>query len=86
MLTTEYNLYKSPAIDKELQLWSLQVTTTMTEGAFFAIQENEKLLAWLGIEPTTLDLRSQSGAFDHLERHPLKNIIITLCYDSIDRA
>jgi len=26
----------------------------------------EKLLAWLGIEPTTLDLSSQSSALDHL--------------------
>jgi len=26
----------------------------------------EKLLAWLGIESATLDLDSQSGAFDHL--------------------
>jgi len=25
----------------------------------------EKLLAWPGIEPTTKDLSSQSGAFDH---------------------
>jgi len=27
----------------------------------------EKLLAWLGIEPTTLDIDSQSGVFDTQE-------------------
>jgi len=26
----------------------------------------KNLLPWLGMEPTTLDLDSQSGAFDHL--------------------
>jgi len=30
-----------------------------------SLSEVEKLLSWLGIEPPALDLRSQSGAFDH---------------------
>jgi len=28
----------------------------------------EKVLVWLGIEPVTLDLSSQSGAYDHWVR------------------
>jgi len=39
---------------------------TLTEGGldFFAIRD-KKLQAWIGIEPITVDLNSQSGAFDH---------------------
>jgi len=32
----------------------------------FLLSGVEKLMAWLGIEPTTLDPNSQPGLFDHL--------------------
>jgi len=59
----------SPLQEPPLSRWSLQITITLTEGAlliFFLQSGFEKLLVWPGIEPTTttLDLISQSGAFD----------------------
>jgi len=58
MLMPDQHLYKS--------LWSLQITFTLTEGALFIILQSsvEKLLAWLGIELTTLDLCSQASTYD----------------------
>jgi len=47
---------------------SLQITITLSECAWLIILQFGfvKLLAWtrLGIEPTTLDLSSQSGAYN----------------------
>jgi len=51
-------------------LWTLQITITLTESAlliFFAIRGLKNCWhGWPGIEPTTttLDLSSQSGAYD----------------------
>jgi len=47
--------------------WSLQISITLTEGGLLIFLQSgvEKLLAWAaGIQPTTLDFSSQSGAFD----------------------
>jgi len=43
-------------------------TIILSEGALliYLHYRVEKLLSWLGIQSTTLDLSSQSGAFDHL--------------------
>jgi len=45
----------------------MQITVTLTESALLIFLQSvvKKLLAWQpGIEPTTLDLSSQSGAYD----------------------
>jgi len=50
-----------------INLWSLQITTTLTEGPLFIFLQSgvEKLQAYGSvIEPTPLDLCSQSGAYD----------------------
>jgi len=48
----------------QLSAWSLPITTTQTEGVLLIIFQSgvEK---WPVIEPTTLDLGSQSVACDH---------------------
>jgi len=59
----------STIIKIDLCQWTLQITTTLTEDALLIFWQLgvEKMLAWPGIEPTTLNLSSQSGgAFDHL--------------------
>jgi len=45
---------------------SLQISITLAEGALLIFSQYgvEKLLAWPGIEPTPLDLSSQSGVYD----------------------
>jgi len=49
-------------------LWPLQITITLTESALLIFFCNLGLKncwhGWPGIEPTTLDLSSQSGAYD----------------------
>jgi len=48
-------------------MWSLQITVTLTEGAVSLIFCNQGMKnGWEGleIEPTTLDLSSQSDAYD----------------------
>jgi len=45
-------------------LWSLQITITLTDDAFYRNQGVEKCCHGLSIEPATLDLGSQSGSFD----------------------
>jgi len=45
----------------------MQITITLTESTLLIFLQSrvEKLLAWVvGIEPTTLDLSFQSGAYD----------------------
>jgi len=44
-----------------------QATITLTKCAMLIFLQSwaQKLLAWLGIEPTLFDLDSQSCAFDH---------------------
>jgi len=57
------HLYQSPAI---VSIRSLQITISLTQGTVLILLKYrvEKLLAWLWIEPTTLDLGSQSGPCD----------------------
>jgi len=64
----DQHLYLSPAITIFLGLGSLQITITLTESTLLIFLQSgvEKLLVWPVIEPTTLGLSSQSGAFDHL--------------------
>jgi len=47
-------------------LWVLQITLTLTVGpcSIFLQSKVEKLQSCVGIELTTLDLGSQSGAYD----------------------
>jgi len=59
-------------------LWSLKITITLTERALliFLQYRVEKLL---GIELTTLDLNSLSGAYDHsATATPIKVALIML--------
>jgi len=65
------NLYAPPTPLKESShriLWSLQITITLIERTMLIFLQSgvKKLLAWAasGIESTTLDLSSQSGAYD----------------------
>jgi len=47
---------------------SLQIFITLSGVVLLMFLQSvvEKLLAWLGLNPTTLDLSSQLGALDHL--------------------
>jgi len=55
----DQHLYKSPATDIDILLWTLQRTITLTENALLNFLQTavEKLLAWQGIELTTSDLK-----------------------------
>jgi len=61
----DQHLYKSPSVEV---YWSLQITINLTESALLIFFCNLGLKnCWhglLGIEPTTLDLGSQSGAYN----------------------
>jgi len=54
----------------------------------FFLQSVEKMLAWLAIEPTTLDLTCQSGAFFHSPMANVELFSIRFCkhYMSITQA
>jgi len=64
MLMCDQCLYETPNIGVQLCLWSLQIITTLTEGALLIFLQSswvQKLLYWLGIK----DLSSQSRTYDH---------------------
>jgi len=63
LMMLEQHLYKSPTIEVN---GFLQVSITLTYGALLIFFQSEvkKLLVWLAIEPTTLDLGSKSGVVD----------------------
>jgi len=63
MLMRNQHLYERPI---KVVYKLLQVTNTLTQSALFIFLQSgdEKLLPWLVIEPTTLNLGSQSGAHD----------------------
>jgi len=71
----DQHLYKSLAMDIELRLCSLQITIILIDYALkiFSQSRIEKWLTWLGIQLTTFDLSSQSGAWDH-------SAMVTPCY------
>jgi len=58
---------------------SLQINIKLTEITLliFLRSRIEKLPAWVGTEPTTLDLDYQSGAFDHKAKAtPVQNFVV----------
>jgi len=61
------HLQKSHAVDLELSLWSLEIIITLSKCVLLIFFKSmaEKLLAHPGIEPTILDVASQSLANDN---------------------
>jgi len=60
---------KSTSLSESCHLrpWSLPITISLTDGAMVIFLQSEVENCWherLSIEPTTLDLCSQSGAYD----------------------
>jgi len=66
--------WKSLAKDTGLYLWLLQFFITLKDSVVFIFLQScaEKLLAWQGIEPTTLGIVSQAGSFDFSEMKTLQ--------------
>jgi len=60
--------------------WSLQIAITLNESALLIFLQSgvEKLLTWPGIEPTTLDLGSQSSGYGHSAKPTLAHFINTI--------
>jgi len=65
MLTHNQHIFKSPTINIELCQCTFRVAIALTESTFvFLHYVLEKLQAWLGIGPITIDLIFLSGTYD----------------------